>query len=252
MLKDSLYHYNLYVVSIEMYYCLKLQKSNFIQVNCLHLYHWHLAFWTQTKLFKLFILFLHSPTASFTTFHQTLLLATQKMNTMRSGSISMWICMSSFLSTTCSLKKHFLFWVCWLWHVHVIPWWGYWTISKPPSFSSHSFRRTCQWLCRPRREQQWLRGKPSTWWSGSWGTRRTRSPWRGGGRGRGRQWWWKVQLWVWGKRKWEGWWGRGWSHEGGWEWGRWWWWYGFIRWVWWAVELANVLFYCCSYFVSEP
>ena len=36
---DSLYHCNLYVVSIEMYYCLKSQKSDFIQVKCLHLYH---------------------------------------------------------------------------------------------------------------------------------------------------------------------------------------------------------------------
>ena len=40
MFKDSLYHCNLYVVSIEMYYCLKSQKLDFIQVNCLHPYHW--------------------------------------------------------------------------------------------------------------------------------------------------------------------------------------------------------------------
>ena len=39
MFKDSLYHCNLYVVSIEMYYCLKSQKWDFIWVNCLHPYH---------------------------------------------------------------------------------------------------------------------------------------------------------------------------------------------------------------------
>ena len=39
MFNDSLCHCNLYVVSIEMYYCLKWQKLDFIWVNCLHLYH---------------------------------------------------------------------------------------------------------------------------------------------------------------------------------------------------------------------
>ena len=38
MFKDSLYHCNLYIVSIEMYYCLKSQKLDFIRVNCLHPY----------------------------------------------------------------------------------------------------------------------------------------------------------------------------------------------------------------------
>jgi len=69
----------------------------------------HFAFWIPIKLFKLFISFLHSPMASSTTFHQTLLLTTQRMNITRSGSIIMWICMSNLLSITCSLKKHIFF-----------------------------------------------------------------------------------------------------------------------------------------------
>ena len=39
MFKNSLYHCNLYVVSVEMYHCFESQKSDFIWVNCLHPYH---------------------------------------------------------------------------------------------------------------------------------------------------------------------------------------------------------------------